>query len=131
MSPARAILILQQTLSAKEGMIVQTSRIEELAAAAIGNGALAASWLQQPSALFGGTSPLDAIATPRGRYSVRRQLAWFAGECFRAAPLFESDRDGLAGLLSDPVVDLVLRRAGAGPEELLGHIAPAKAAVVG
>jgi hypothetical protein len=119
MSPARAILILQQTLSAKEGMIVQTSRIEELAAAAIGNGALAASWLQQPSALFGGTSPLDAIATPRGRYSVRRQLAWFAGECFRAAPL------------SDPVVELVLRRAGAGPEELLGHITPAKAAVVG
>ena len=112
-------------------MIERTSRIEELAAAAIGNDALTARWLQQPSALFGGTSPLDAIATPTGRYSVRRQLAWFAGECFRAAPFFESDRDGLAGLLSDPVVDLVLRRAGAGPEELLGHTTPAKAVVFG
>jgi hypothetical protein len=112
-------------------MIEQTSRIEDLAAASIGNDALAAHWLQQPSALFGGTSPLDAIETPWGRYSVRRQLAWFAGECFRAAPFFESDRDGIAGLLSDPVVELVLRRAGAGPEDLLGHITPAKAAVVG
>lgn len=100
-------------------MAVPRSPIEDLALAAIGDDALAARWLQQQSDLFGGASPLDALATLEGQLRVRRQLAWFAGECFRIAPGSGADTDSLTPDLSDPFVDLVFQRAGAGPEELL------------
>ena len=100
-------------------MAVPRSPIEDLASAAIGDDALAARWLQQQSELFGGASPLDALATLEGQLRVRRQLAWFAGECFRAAAGSGASAEMLSTDPSDPLIDLVFRRAGTGPEELL------------
>ena len=100
-------------------MAVARSPIEDLALAAIGDDALAARWLQQQSDLFGGASPMDALATLEGRLRVRRQLAWFAGECFRSAAGSAADTESLTLDPSDPFIELVFQRAGAGPEELL------------
>ena len=103
-------------------MAVARSPIEDLASAAIGDDALAARWLQQQSDLFGGTSPLDALATLEGRLRVRRQLAWFAGECFRNAARAATSAEVPPPDPSDPFIDLVFQRAGAGPEELLKSV---------
>ena len=100
-------------------MAVPRSPIEDLASAAIGDDALAARWLQQQSDLFGGASPLDALATLEGQLRVRRQLAWFAGERFRGTAHSGAKTESLPPDPSDPFIDLVFQRAGAGPEELL------------
>ncbi len=101
-------------------MPIPTSPIEDLAAAAIGDDALAARWLDRPSPLFNGVSPAAALSTQEGRHRVRRQLAWFAGESFGNPPFSGDDWESLADLLSDPMMEIVLRRAGSGPEQLLG-----------
>jgi hypothetical protein len=107
-------------------MYVQTRRIEDLAATVIGDDALAARWFQQPSSIFHGDSPQVAMCTPEGRHLVLRRLAWFAGASLRRDPFFNDDSGGsgetgdLTGLMSDPMMDIILGRAGTGPEELLG-----------
>lgn len=105
-------------------MFDQTPRIEDLAATVIGDKALAVRWLRQPSPIFHGANPVAAMATPEGRHLVLRQLAWFAGVSLRREPFFTddgNDHDGdLNSLMSDPMMDIILGRAGTGPEELLG-----------
>ena len=85
--------------------------IENLAAVAIGDEALAASWLGAPSPLFGGISPGVASTSPEGRNRVRQQLAWFAGHGSHDEPSGDSDYDS--------ITDIALDRAGTGPEHFL------------
>lgn len=100
-------------------MTRETSPVEVLARAAIGNDALATKWLRTPSPLFGGASPMAASATVEGYQCVKRLLAWFAGESFRRTAQLSEAENTVDDLLSDPMMDLVLKRAGTGPEELL------------
>ncbi len=100
-------------------MSVQTSEVIVIAAAAIGDKELADKWLATPSAIFEGSTPLAALSTVAGYHRVMRQLAWFAGRPFRAATSSAEGRETIADLLTDPMMDIVLRRAGSGPEELL------------
>jgi hypothetical protein len=75
--------------------------------------------MKSPSPLFGGDSPLVAVSTPEGRKRVRRQLVWFAGASL-LRPAFSNDvPDSPADLLSDRLMDLLFKRAGAGPEKFL------------
>jgi len=100
-------------------MSMQTSEMKVFAAAAIGDKALAEKWLATPSTMFKGTTPLAALSTVDGYHRVMRQLAWFAGKPFSGTKSSAKGQESLADLLNDPMMDLVLRRAGTGPEDLL------------
>jgi len=109
-------------------MNTQNTWIENIATTVLGDRRLAVQWLERPNPLFGNVAPLQALTTNEGRRQVRRQLTWFAGgqlNWFASEPVDPSpgarDRgNSLTALLSDPMMDLVLARAGTGPEEFLG-----------
>lgn len=100
-------------------MAVQIWKIEAIALAAIGDEALAARWLHQPSRLYNGASPLQAMSSPEGRHRVLCQLAWFAGGGFRDTADPNDLADYRAASLLDAHIDLAVTRAGSGPEEVL------------
>ena len=100
-------------------MSMQTSDMRGFAAAAIGDRVLADKWLATPSTIFGGSSPLTATATIDGYQRVMRQLAWFAGQPFRKQRSSTEGQETVVDLLCDPIMEMVLRRAGTGPEEVL------------
>ena len=100
-------------------MNMQTLDMRDFAAAAIGDQALAKKWLATPSDIFGGSSPLAAMASVEGYHQVMRQLAWFAGQPIGNPKTPAEAQETVADLLNDPIMDLVLRRAGTGPEEVL------------
>lgn len=108
-------------------MSMQTSEMKVFAAAAIGDKALADKWLTTPSTMFDGSTPLAALSTVDGYHRVMRQLAWFAGKQFHDTSSSAKSQETIADLLNDPMMDLVLRRAGTGPEELLRLFKPAVA----
>jgi len=103
-------------------MSVQTSEMRAFAAAAIGDKALADRWLETPTTIVGGSTPLSALSTLEGYHRVMRQLAWFAGKPFGSPTSSAQRHETVADLLSDPIMDIVLRRAGTGPEELLKSV---------
>ena len=100
-------------------MSMQTSDMRDFAAAAIGDKALAEKWLATPSDIFEGSSPLAAMASVDGYHQVMLQLAWFAGQPIGNPRTPTEGQETVADLLNDPIMDLVLRRAGTGPEEVL------------
>lgn len=100
-------------------MSMQTSDMRNFAAAAIGDKALAEKWLATPSDIFEGSSPLAAMASVDGYHQVMRQLAWFAGQPFRKPRSSAEGQETVVDLLCDPIMEMVLRRAGTGPEEVL------------
>ncbi len=101
-------------------MTIKPPYLDALATAAIGNTALAAQWFDAPNPITGGSSPAAALSTVEGHHRVIRQLAWFAGIAFSEATLSANAQENIAELLCDPIMELVLKRAGTRPEELLG-----------
>ncbi|NNE23463.1 MAG: DUF2384 domain-containing protein [Rhizobiales bacterium] len=93
--------------------------LHERASDVLGSTRLAQFWMQNANPLLDGTSPAQAIATPEGRRKVERQLAWFAGKPATDAPVVTKSPDRLQDLVDDPLIKLVLERAGSGPEEVL------------
>lgn len=85
----------------------------------LGSEQLAQFWIRNANPLLDGSSPAQAIATPQGRRMVERQLAWFAGQPAADAETVTTTPDRLLDLVNDPLIQLVLERAGSGPEELL------------
>jgi len=99
-------------------MLNQHKALRERAHAVLGTRQLATYWLNNANPLLDGASPVEAVATPEGRRRVEQQLAWFGG-----TPANDAARDAapqsLQDLVNDPQIQLVLERAGSGPEELL------------
>ncbi|MDH3742051.1 MAG: MbcA/ParS/Xre antitoxin family protein [Hyphomicrobiales bacterium] len=93
--------------------------LHERARGVLGSRQLAQYWLQNANPLLDGTSPAQAIATPEGRRKVEQQLAWFAGKPAADTQVAAATPDRLQDLVDDPLIKLVLERAGSGPEELL------------
>jgi hypothetical protein len=100
-------------------MSMQMSEMRVFAAAAIGDKVLAEKWLATPSTIFEGSTPLAAISTVDGCHRVMRQLAWFAGKPFSGTTSQAKAQESLVDLLNDPMMDLILRRAGTNPDALL------------
>ena len=99
-------------------MAQSSCNLEQRAQAALGNRNLAMQWLNSANPLLEGSSPVEAVATAQGRRKVAQQLAWFAGQPVQQEePVPQSER--LQDLVGDPLIQLVLKRAGSGPEELL------------
>jgi hypothetical protein len=100
--------------------------LRDMACTALGDARLATLWLERPSPLFAHRNPVQAMATQEGRLQVERQLNWFAGGRHNRPESGDPPRpapergDSLRDLLGDPMMELVLARAGTGPEELLG-----------
>lgn len=86
------------------------------AQAAIGNEHLANVWLTRPSRLYGGETPAQAMANPAHKARILSQLNWFAGRRKPQPPIPAASLDEV---LSDPMIQMALRSAGAGPEQLL------------
>jgi len=85
----------------------------------LGSEQLAQFWIRNANPLLDGSSPAQAIATPEGRRMVERQLAWFAGKPATDAAIVATTPNRLQDLVNDPLIQMVLDRAGSGPEELL------------
>ncbi len=113
-------------------MSTHSLQIRAQATAVIGDVRLAMKWLATPSAVFEGSTPLAASDTPEGYHRVMRQLSWFAGKPYHDQASAGRGEETVADLLSDPIMEIVLRRAGSGPEELLRlcrqAVAPRRAA---
>lgn len=96
--------------------------IDGEALAVFGDVRLASVWLERPSPLYGGQTPRQAIANPEHLKRAKRQLGWMTGQ--RQGPELGSLLDDV---LNDPMVNLVLARAGSGPEQLLAMCEAARA----
>ena len=93
--------------------------LHDRARTALGSTQLAQYWMKNANPLLDGVSPAQAIATPEGRRMVERQLAWFSGKPATDEEIAATSPDRLQDLVNDPLIQLVLARAGSGPEELL------------
>ena len=56
----------------------ERDEFSRLAQLILGNRALAEKWLNAPSPLYGGLTPLAALASVEGRRRASRQLRWMA-----------------------------------------------------
>jgi hypothetical protein len=99
-------------------MFGDLDRLKDRARDALGDETLAAEWLDRKSPLFGDLSPVEAIETSDGWHRALRQLSWFAATKRSETPVRDSGKEALSELLDDPIMDLVLKSAGTGPEEL-------------
>ena len=86
---------------------------------ATGSRLVANQWIRRPNPLLDGQPPALAYTTDKGRKVVDRQLAWFAGRPVDEVSTGHRANPRLAEVLSDPMIQLILDRAGAGPEEIL------------
>lgn len=104
-------------------MLDEALALRQRANDVLGSEQLAQYWIKNANPLLNGSSPVQAIETPEGRRMVERQLAWFAGQPAADTAATTQDRqdrpDRLQDLIYDPLIRLVLERAGSGPEELL------------
>lgn len=100
-------------------MLDDTLALRERANDVLGSEQLAQFWVRNANPLLDGSSPAQAISTPQGRRMVERQLAWFAGQPAADEEIAGTMPGRLQDLFNDPLIQLVLERAGCGPEELL------------
>lgn len=100
-------------------MLDETLALRQRARDVLGNEQLAHYWMKNANPLLDGASPAQAIASPQGRRMVERQLAWFAGKPASNEEIIATTPDRLQDIVNDPLIQLVLERAGSGPEELL------------
>ena len=99
-------------------MNIQYLQIMDAAVEAFGNRETATSWLNQPSRLYDGDCPADAINTPEGYSKACRQLTWVrnGGKSARKIP---PALPRLNELVDDTIMEAVLLSAGTGPEAFL------------
>ena len=100
-----------------------THNLAKDATVALGNDYLADVWLSRPSRLYDGNTPAEALSDPKLRNRVLSQLNWFSG-CRKPAP--SQAPANLQEVLSDPMIQMVLRSAGSSPEELVALYENAK-----
>lgn len=87
-------------------MRLEREEFRNLAEDTLGDRELAEKWLNAPSPLFGGFSPLAACASEEGRNRASLQLLWMAGS------QKEAFLQGMEeSCWSDPFMRLLFRRA--------------------
>jgi hypothetical protein len=97
-------------------MNMPTRCLAEKAIAALGDPRLAEAWLNRPSPLLAGLSPLQGCTSEEQLILLERQLAWFAGAAAKSRP---RAREAIDDVLNDPMIRMMLMRAGSGPQEIL------------